>query len=86
MGRHINKKYTESELKQIIFTDFTKPTTKFLLIAKGNSEDYIFTKIFKQSEIKIFGDYINIRTKFSSASKPIKDIVLIKQLNQISGS
>ena len=85
MGRHINKNYTASELNEIIFTDYTKPTTKFLLIARGVSEDYIFTKIFKKSEIKIFEDCINIRKKFSSASKPIKDIILIEQLNQISG-
>lgn len=84
MGRHLHEKYTESELNQIIFNDYTKPNTKFLLVAKG-IEDYIFTKIFKQSEIKIFDDCINIRTKFSSASKPIKDIILIEQLNQIRG-
>jgi hypothetical protein len=84
MGRHLHEKYTKSELNQIIFTDFTKPNTKFLLIAKG-VEDYIFTKIFKRNEIKIFEDYINIRTKYSSASKPIKDIILIEQLNSISG-
>lgn len=84
MGRYLHEKYTESELNQIIFNDYTKPNTKFLLVAKGE-KDYIFTKIFKQSEIKIFDDCINIRTKFSSASKPIKDIILIEQLNQIRG-
>ena len=84
MGRYLHEKYTESELNKIIFTDYTKSNTKFLLIAKGE-EDYIFTKIFKQSEIKIFEDCINIRTKFSSASKQIDDIILIEPLNQISG-
>lgn len=84
MGRHLHEKYTAKELNQIIFTDYTKPNTKFLLIAKG-IDNYVFTKIFKQSEIKIFGDFINIRTNFSSASKPIEDIILIEQLNQISG-
>lgn len=84
MGRHLLENYTESELNKIIFNENTKTNTKFLLVAKG-VKDYIFTKIFKQSEIKIFDDYINIRTKFSSASKPIKDIILIEQLNQISG-
>lgn len=84
MGRYLHEKYTESELNQIIFNDYTKPNTKFLLVAKG-IQDYIFVKTFKRSEIKIFEDSINIRTKFSSASKPIKDIILIEQLNQISG-
>jgi len=84
MGKNLHEKYTESELNKIIFTDYTKPNTKFLLIAKG-VEDYIFTKIFKRNEIKIFEDYINIRTKYSSASKPIKDIILIEPLNSISG-
>jgi hypothetical protein len=84
MARHLHEKYTEFELNQIIFTDYTKPNTKFLLIAKGVG-DYIFTKIFKKSEIKIFKDCINIRTKFSSESKPIEDIILIEPLNLISG-
>lgn len=84
MGRYLHEKYTKSELSQIIFSDYTKPNTKFLLIAKG-VEGYIFTKIFKRSEIKIFEDYINIRTKYSSASKPIKDIIIIERLNLISG-
>ena len=84
MGRHLHEKYTESELNQIVFNEYTKPNTKFLLIAKG-VQDYVFTKIFKRSEIKIYEDFINVRTKFSSASKQIKDIILIEQLNQISG-
>lgn len=82
MGRHLHEKYTAKELNQIIFNDYTRTNTRFLLVAKG-VEDYVFAKIFKQSEIKIFSDFINIRTKFSSASKLIKDIILIEQLNQI---
>ena len=83
MGRHINEKYTKKKLNQLIFTD-SKPTTKFLFIAKG-VEDYIFARIFKQKEVTIYKDCINFRTKFSSASKPIEDIILIEKLNEISG-
>lgn len=82
MSRNIKEKYTKEELNKIIFNEYTKPNTKFLIIAHG-IEDYIFTRIFKKHEITIKEDYINIRTKFSSASKPIEDIILIEKLNEI---
>lgn len=84
MARNINEKYTESELNQIIYTDFTNKNTRFLLVAKG-VENHIFAKIFKQSEITIHEDFITIKKKYSSASKLIKDIVLVEKLNDISG-
>ena len=84
MGRHLHEKYTESELNQIIFSDYTKPTTKFLLVLKG-VDDYLFVRIFRQKEIKIYEDYLYIKTKFNSISKNFEDILLIKELNDISG-
>lgn len=85
MGRHLHEKYTESELNQIIFTDYTKPTTKFLLVAVG-CEDHLFTRVFKQKEIRIFKDGININTKFHSHIIPNENILLIEQLNLVSGN
>lgn len=84
MGRHLKEKYTAKEINQIIFTDFTKPTTKFLLVLKG-IDDYLFVRIFRQKEVKIYDDYLYIRTKFHSISKPFEDVLLIKELNEISG-
>lgn len=85
MGRNLHENYTESELKQIIFSDNTKPTTKFLLVAVG-CEDYLFTRIFKQKEITIFKDGININTKFHSHVIPNENILLIERLNLVSGN
>lgn len=81
----INKKYTESELNQIIYTDYTKPTTKFLLVAIGCA-GYLFARVFKQKEIKIFDDGINIKTKFNSHVIPNENILLVEQLNLVSGN
>ena len=84
MSRDMKEKYTEAEINQIIFTDYTKPTTRFLLVGKGVN-DYIFTKIFKRSEIKINEDFITIRKKYSLLTRHFEDILLIEQLNMISG-
>jgi hypothetical protein len=84
MARNINEKYTESELNQIIYTIFTNKNTRFLLVAKG-VENYIFTKIFKQSEITIHEDFITIKKKYSTESKLIEDIILVEKLDEISG-
>ena len=84
MGKMINKKYTESELNKIIYTD-SKPTTKFLLVAFG-SAGYLFARVFKQKEIRIFDDGMNIKTKFNSHVISIENILLVEQLNLVSGN
>lgn len=85
MGKMINKKYTESELNQIIYTDYAQPTTKFLLVAVGCA-GYLFARVFKKKEIRIFEDGIHIKTKFNSHVIPKENILLVEQLNLVCGN